>query len=180
MKKLLLLIVCAASASPSPALIGYISGSFGRLIEDKVNFYSVRAGTEIFDTATISHKVEVEYLTWDRKDQPFSLPSARGETRLFLANYRAVAAVLPTVHVTAGAGAGSGRFELSTPSGSTSVRDHDTRLVWQIFGGAALTVAPRIDLTAGVRYVKFDPEILGQKKLVGGNTGVEAGVNVRF
>ena len=180
MKTLLLLFLCAVSASTSSALVGYLSGSFGRLIEDKINFYSVRAGTEVFDTTVISHNAEVEYATWDRKNQPFSLPSARGETRLFLANYRAVAAVLPTVHVTAGAGAGEGRLELTAPSGATAVRDHDTRFVWQVFGGGTLTVAPRIDLTAGVRYVKFDAEILGQKNLVGGNTGVEAGLNVRF
>ena len=181
MKSFLLLAACVASISTACAADFYVAATAGRLLDQKETYYAGRAGVEFLDTAVISHNAELEYITWDKDGQLLGPANAKGDVTAVMANYRAVATLLPVLRLTAGAGAGTAKIKLSTPSGSgLPINDKNSQFAWQIFASANYTVLPRVDLTLGARYFKFDAEIFGRKDLVGGDTGIEAGVHVRF
>ncbi len=180
MKRFLLLLALAATASTASALI-YVSGSVGRFLDEKATYYSGRFGYELADTAVLSHNAELEYLTWDKKEALLGPMSARGDVMAAMVNYRIVGALLPILRMSAGAGAGAAKLELrSHGTGVPTITDDDTRFAWHVFATVNYTIVPRVDLTVGARYFKFDPEIFGRKDLVGADTGIEAGLNFRF
>lgn len=180
MRILLASIALLAGASSASAVI-YAGASAGRYLDQKETYYAARLGFELLDTAVITHNAELEYLIWD-KDQDLLGPGrATGDVMAFMANYRAIGTILPILRVSGGAGAGQGKIKLSGPgSGATPISDKDSKFAWQVFAAVHYTVAPRVDITLGARHFEFEAEIFGRKDLVGGDTGIELGVNVRL
>jgi opacity protein-like surface antigen len=172
MKKLLTLILLSAASSAFAAQ-PYVGASAGYWIDSEEAYFAARIGTSVAQTTGLTHNVEVEV--------GFTSLSGSGidfDMLPVMANYRLVSEREQSKFgFYAGAGLGATRLDVS----GFGLSDDNWGFSVQAFGGVEYKVAPKVALTAGVRYLWIDDtKFFGTSTDVGDDVGVEVGVRFRF
>lgn len=172
MKTLLTLLLLTAATSAFAAR-PYVGASAGYWIDSEDNYFAARIGTTVAQATGLTHNLEVEVGFTSLGESGIDL-----DMLPVMANYRLISERDQSKFgFYAGAGLGGTRLDVS----GFGVSDENWAFSVQAFGGVEYKIAPKVALTAGVRYLWIDDaNFFGTNTEVGDDVGLEVGIRFRF
>ena len=170
--KLILTSLFILGASVASAVVPYVEGSIGYLLDSERPLYSGRVGFEVANTNQISHNIEAEIAHTSERELGLRL-----KLLPIMANYRFVAPMGPQTEFFGGGGLGITRAKIS----GLGLNASDEPFSAQAFVGMGYKITPTTSLTGAVRYLRIEKaEFFGFRDRVGDDFSLEVGVRCRF
>ena len=150
----------------------YVGASVGYMIDSEEEILAVQVGTQVSNSGSMSHNIELELAYADASDYGIDV-----EMMPLMVNYKAINSASEKMDVYFGAGAGMTKVDVS----GYGMSDDDTVFTLQALVGLEFSFSPTGSLRLGYRYVYLDTvELIGEKIDDLDDSVVEVGVVFRF
>ena len=184
MKKILAIVLLAASLAVSARAAAIVGFEAGYLTDWKEAYYSARFGYEFKADTSLSHQLEIEVSYTEKSDSVTvdgDVVTAKGKIMPITLNYRAEFVGANKLGFYLGVGAGMAQTSVSGSGFGVSASESASSFAYQGFAGITYKASDTTSLHLGVKYIKIeDIKIMGVTASVGDDFGISAGISVKF